>query len=140
MKPKALFHLAYHVGDLKVARHFYCDLLGCREGRSAPTWVDIDFFGHQLSLHLGEPFVTSDTGFVDGIAVPMPHLGAVMPLDDWEGVRDRLAGAEGVDYVFEPMLRYAGEPGEQWTLFVRDPFGNPIELKGFRDMDMVYAV
>ena len=137
--PQALFHLAFHVRDLDRARAFYGGSLGCREGRSTDTWVDFDFFGHQISLHLGEPFATADTGLVAGLAVPMPHLGAVLPLPEWEALADRLANAPDVDWVFRPMLRYEGEAGEQWTLFVRDPFGNPIELKGFRDIDQVYA-
>ena len=136
----ALFHLAYHVLDLDIARRFYGGVLGAREGRSAAAWVDFDFYGHQLSLHLGEPFRTTDTGFVDGHAVPMPHLGVVLPLADWEALRDRLDAHEDTDYVFRPMLRYPGQPGEQWTLFIRDPFGNPIECKGFRDFRQVYAV
>lgn len=136
---KSLFHLAYHVTDLDVARAFYGGKLGCREGRSTETWVDFDFFGHQLSLHLGQPFATTMTGHVAGVAVPMPHLGVVLRLEDWEALRDRLDGDTGVDHVFAPMLRYGGEPGEQWTMFIRDPFGNPLEIKGFRDFSQVYA-
>ena len=136
---KSLFHLAFHVRDLDVARDFYGARLGATEGRSTDTWVDFDFFGHQLSLHLGEPFRTTDTGYVDGHAVPMPHLGIVLPLAEWEALRDRLGAHADTDYVFRPMLRYAGQPGEQWTLFIRDPFGNPIECKGFRDFSQVYA-
>ena len=138
---RALFHLAVNVRDLAATRAFYTGLLGCPEGRSAPTWVDFDFFGHQLSCHLGEPFATADTGQVDGIAVPMPHLGAVLPLDAWSGCRQNLeAAGVAVDWVFRPLVRYRGQPGEQHVLFVRDPSGNPIELKGFADMGEVYAV
>jgi len=136
---QVLFHLAYHVRDLDAARVFYGGVLGCREGRSTDTWVDFDFFGHQLSLHLGEPFATTNTGLVDGCAVPMPHLGAVMPLTQWKKVRNQLAATADVDYVLEPSVRYEGQAGEQWTVFIRDPFGNPIELKGFADMQAVYA-
>ena len=137
---KALFHLALHVRDLQSTRDFYGRILGCTEGRSTDTWVDFDFFGHQLSCHLGEPFATSNTGLVDGHAVPMPHLGAVLELKDWEAVRDRLAAEPDTQYVFHPMLRYEGKVGEQWTVFVKDPSGNPIELKGFRNFEDVYAV
>lgn len=134
----ALFHLAYHVRDLDEARAFYGDTLGCREGRSTETWVDFDMHGHQISLHLGEPFVTTNTGRVGDHLVPMPHLGLVLPLDDWRAMADRLAEA-GTDWVIEPGVRFRGEPGEQWTMFFRDPSGNPIEVKGFRDMDAVFA-
>jgi uncharacterized protein len=134
---KALFHLAYHVTDLDAARRFYGGVLGCREGRSTATWVDFDFFGHQLSLHLGEPFATTDTGRVGDKLVPMPHLGLVLQRADWQLLADRLRDA-GTDFVLEPQLRFAGQPGEQWTMFFRDPSGNPIEVKGFESLDQIY--
>jgi uncharacterized protein len=131
------FHLAYHVTDLGAARAFYGGVLGCREGRSTETWVDFDFFGHQLSLHLGTPFATTLTGKVGDHMVPMPHLGLVLLLDDWRALADRLV-ASGVDFVLPPSVRFEGQPGEQWTMFFRDPSGNPIEVKGFREMDAVF--
>jgi len=132
------FHLAYHVTDLDEARRFYGGVLGADEGRSTDTWVDFDFFGHQLSLHLGEPFKTTNTGKVGDHMVPMPHLGIVLAYDDWRGMADRLEAAE-VDFVLPPSVRFEGEPGEQWTMFFRDPSGNPIEVKGFRDLSGVFA-
>ena len=132
------FHLAIHVTDLDAARAFYGGTLGCVEGRSTETWVDFDFFGHQLSLHLGEPFATAETGKVGDHMVPMPHMGLVLHLDDWQALRGRLQEA-GTDWVLAPSVRFEGEPGEQWTMFFRDPSGNPIEIKGFRDMDRVFA-
>ena len=135
--PRSLFHLAFHVRDLDQARRFYGGLLGCREGRSEPTWVDFDFFGHQISLHLGEPFATTDSGRVGDHLVPMPHLGVVLELPEWERLAERLR-AGGVDFVMPPQQRFAGQPGEQWTMFFLDPSGNPIEVKGFRSLDTVY--
>lgn len=137
MAPRSLFHLAFHVRDLDQTRDFYGRLLGCREGRSTATWVDFDFYGHQLSLHLGEPFATSDTGLVGEHRVPMPHLGLVLALPDWQALADRLQAA-GLPFVIAPTQRFAGQPGEQWTMFFRDPSGNPIEIKGFRSLDQVY--
>lgn len=134
---KSLFHLAYHVHDLGAARAFYGGVLGCREGRSTATWVDFDFFGHQLSLHLGEPWRTTDTGQVGEHRVPMPHLGLVLELPEWQALAARLRAA-GTRFVLEPQLRFAGQPGEQWTMFFRDPSGNPIEVKGFRSLETVY--
>lgn len=134
---RSLFHLAYHVHDLDAARRFYGGVLGCREGRSTDTWVDFDFFGHQISLHLGEPFATSNTGHVGQHLVPMPHLGVVLELPDWQALAERLRAA-GTSFVLEPQVRFEGEPGEQWTMFFRDPSGNPIEVKGFRSFDTVY--
>jgi uncharacterized protein len=133
-----LFHFAFHVTDLGEARHFYGQLLGCTEGRSTETWVDFDFFGHQLSLHLGEPFRTSRTGRVGEHLVPMPHFGLVLGLTEWQALAARLQQA-GIDFVLPPQVRFAGEPGEQWTMFFCDPSGNPIEVKGFRSPEGVYA-
>ena len=132
------FHLAVNVTDLDRARAFYGGLLGCAEGRSTETWVDFDFFGHQLSLHLGAPFATADTGKVGEHRVAMPHFGVVLGYEAWRALADRLEAA-GVDWVIAPTVRFAGEPGEQWTMFFRDPSGNPLEIKGFRDMDQVFS-
>lgn len=132
------FHLAIHVHDLEAARRFYGDVLGCQEGRSAPTWVDFSFFGHQLSLHLGQPFENAPTGRVGDKMVPMPHYGVVLGLADWRALADRLVNA-GIDFVLPPSVRFEGEPGEQWTMFFRDPSGNPIEVKGFPTEDGIFA-
>lgn len=134
----SLFHLSFHVTDLDVARRFYGDVLGCREGRSAETWVDFDFDGHQLSLHLGEPFRTEWTGRVGDTLVPMPHFGLVLELPQWQAMAKRLQDA-GTEFVIEPHLRYPGQAGEQWTMFFCDPFGNPIEVKGFASLAELYA-
>ena len=132
------FHLAFHVDDLADARRFYGGVLGCAEGRSTGTWVDFDFFGHQISLHLGAPFATADTGRVGEHMVAMPHFGMVLALEDWRALAARLE-AVGTDWVIAPTVRFAGEPGEQWTMFLRDPFGNPLEFKGFREMSAVFS-
>jgi uncharacterized protein len=135
---RSLFHLAFHVTDLDAARRFYGGVLGCAEGRSTGTWVDFDFFGHQISLHLGPPFATTPTGRVGDRQVPMPHFGLVLALPDWQAMADRLRAA-GTAFIIEPHLRYPGEPGEQWTMFFTDPFGNPIEVKGFQSLEGLYA-
>jgi len=134
----SIFHLAYHVDDLDKARAFYGGLLGCSEGRSTDTWVDFNFFGHQISLHLGPVFATSQTGKVGDHMVPMPHLGVILPQDDWQTLADRLTAA-GLDFTLAPVTRFADEPGEQSTMFFHDPAGNPIEIKGFKDMAGVFA-
>jgi extradiol dioxygenase family protein len=136
---RSLFHLAFHVTDLAQARSFYGDVLGCKEGRSTDTWVDFDFFGHQISLHLGTPFDNASTGLVGSHRVPMPHFGPILELPAWHALADRVRSA-GVPFVLEPQVRFEGEPGEQWTMFFRDPSGNPLEVKGFRSLDSVYDV
>ena len=135
---RSLFHFAFNVTDLNEARRFYGGILGCQEGRSTDTWVDFDFFNHQISLHLGEPLKTAPTGRVGEHMVPMPHFGLVLQKDDWQAMAERLQAA-GVAFVIEPQLRFAGQPGEQWTMFFLDPFGNPLEIKGFASLDSLYA-
>lgn len=135
---RSAFHLAYNVRDLDDARAFYGDLLGCTEGRRTETWVDFNFFGHQISLHIGEPFPVAKTGLVGGTNVPMPHLGVVLPLENWKPLAAKLEEA-GVDFLIPPSVRFEGEPGEQWTMFFYDPSGNPIEVKGFADFDALFA-
>jgi hypothetical protein len=135
---KSVFHLAIHVTDLDEARRFYGGVLGCEEGRSTETWVDFDFFGHQLSLHLGKPFETTRTGKVGNHMVMMPHMGIVLALPDWLALAERLK-QKGVGFDIPPVIRFEGEPGEQRTMFFFDPSGNPIEIKGFADTAGLFA-
>ena len=135
---KSLFHFAFNVTDLDQARRFYAGVLGCTEGRSTDSWVDFDFFGHQLSLHLGTPFKTEPTGHVGSQLVPMPHFGLVLELPDWQAMAARLQAAD-TRFVLAPQVRFEGLPGEQWTMFFYDPFGNPIEIKGVRSFETLYA-
>ena len=136
---RSLFHLSFHVRDLDSTRRFYGGVLGCAEGRSAATWVDFNFFGHQLSMHLGAPFASADTGQVGAHRVPMPHFGVLLPLPEWQALAQRLR-EHGVAFVMAPQVRFEGQPGEQWTMFFRDPSGNPIEVKGFASLATVYDV
>lgn len=136
--PLPPFHLAIHVTDLEAARAFYGGILGAAEGRSAPTWVDFDFHGHQLSLHLGPPMAISDTGRVGAHRVPMPHFGVVLDHPAWRALADRLEAA-GVAFVIPPSVRFEGGAGEQWTMFFTDPSGNPIEVKGLARSTELFA-
>ena len=134
-----LFHLAFPVTSLEKARAFYGGLLGCREGRSAPDWVDFDFYGHQIVAHLapGEAGHKS-TNAVDGDNVPVRHFGAILPMADWERLAARLKGA-GQTFVIEPHVRFKGEVGEQATMFLLDPCGNALEFKAFKDIGRLFA-
>jgi extradiol dioxygenase family protein len=133
----SIFHLAFHVTDLEDAKAFYGDLLGCEQGRQTETWVDFNFFGHQLSLHLGEPFKVEKTGQVAEVKVSMPHFGAILPMIEWQALSERLTLA-GIEFEYGPKIRFQGEAGEQGTMFFRDPSGNPIEIKGFESFDGVF--
>ena len=131
------FHLAFAVDDLTQADRFYVDVLGCTRGRSAARWIDFELFGHQLTAHLtGGP---SDAGAnpVDGDQVPIPHYGVILAWDQWEKLAQRVREAAH-PFVIEPRVRYEGMPGEQGTFFVRDPAGNALEFKGFRDFSKIF--
>lgn len=132
------FHLAFPVDDLAAARRFYGEILGCPEGRSADHWVDFDLFGHQIVAHLVERRSDRATNPVDGDDVPVPHFGLLLRPSDWQVLADRLRRAH-VEFVIEPHTRFAGEPGEQSTMFVLDPAGNALEFKAFADDSMVFA-
>jgi extradiol dioxygenase family protein len=136
--PRTRFHLAIPVDDLEVAKHFYGDVLGCPPGRSAPSWADWDLLGHQVVTHLAS--VTRDvvTNPVDGDDVPVPHFGVILSVEDFHALAERLKD-RGVRFVIEPHLRFAGEIGEQWTMFFFDPAGNALEFKAFEDDSQVFA-
>ena len=138
--PLALFHLALPVDDLDAAAAFYGGVLRCPRGRSSPHWIDYDFFGHQLVVHLVAPEALPAVARnpVDGESVPASHFGAVLPWDDWDALQTRLVD-EAVPYAIAPTTRFAGRRGEQRTCFVRDPAGNHLEFKCFRNPEMVFA-
>ncbi len=134
------FHLAFPIRDIGETRHFYGEVLGCQMGRFADSWIDFDLFGHQMSGHVRpETGPTAPTGVVDGHAVPIPHFGAVLTMDEWKALAARLEAAAGIDWIMKPTLRFVGQPGEQATLFIRDPSGNALEFKGFADLSQVFA-
>ena len=136
------FHLAMPVHDLAAARAFYGDMLGCPEGRSAPTWVDFDLYGHQFVAHLDDRLVDQAgdrlRNEVDGHDVPVPHFGVLLAPADWAALAARLRAA-GAEFVIEPHTRFAGEVGEQSTMFLFDPSGNALEFKSFADDSQVFA-
>jgi extradiol dioxygenase family protein len=128
---------------LALTREFYGQVLGCPEGRSSSEWIDFDLFGHQIVAHLA-PARTSEDGrgdhhnAVDGHDVPVPHFGVVLDWDEFHALADRLR-AQGVRFVIEPYVRFEGQVGEQATLFFRDPSGNALEFKAFRDRSQLFA-
>ena len=133
------FHLAFPVDDLAAARRFYGELLACPEGRSSDRWIDFDLFGHQIVAHLAPDAAEARaSNAVDGDEVPVPHFGVVLPMDDWKALAARLEGA-GVDFVIPPTIRFEGQPGEQATMFFRDPAGNALEFKAMADPANLFA-
>ncbi|MCR9296059.1 MAG: VOC family protein [bacterium] len=134
------FHLAFPVHDLSAAREFYGGLLGCAEGRSSDAWIDFNLFGHQIVAHLTDRDSTGDAASnpVDGHDVPVPHFGVVLPWDTWQELADKLTSC-GIRFVIEPYVRFAGQVGEQATMFFLDPSGNALEFKAFRDQTQLFA-
>ncbi|MEC7161015.1 MAG: VOC family protein [Pseudomonadota bacterium] len=133
------FHLAFPVHDLAAARRFYGETMGCPEGRSSAEWVDFDFYGHQIVAHVA-PGGAGDraNNHVDGHGVPVPHFGVVLAMADWQALAERLEAA-GTEFTIPPTIRFKGQPGEQATMFFRDPSGNALEMKAFADDAMLFA-
>lgn len=134
------FHLAIPVDDLAAAAAFYGDLLGCERGRSDTRWIDWNFYGHQLVTHCVDAMPSaSQHNEVDSHAVPVPHFGVVLDMEDWHKLAERLKAAE-ISFVIEPYVRFKGEPGEQATMFFHDPAGNALEFKAFKSLSQLFAV
>ena len=132
------FHIAFPVDDLEEARRFYGGVLGCPEGRSSHHWIDFDLFGHQIVAHLSDQQRPTTGNPVDGHDVPVPHFGVVLPPAEWSALAERVKSA-GINFVIQPYTRFAGEPGEQSTMFFLDPAGNALEFKAFADMGQLFA-
>lgn len=133
-----MFHLAFPVTDLPATRHFFAEVLGCAIGRTSDRWIDFNFDGHQITAHLVDEDQTSDTNPVDGKMVPVRHFGLILEWSRWEALADRLRAAK-IEFLIKPYVRFEGEAGEQGTFFVKDPSGNALEFKSFRDMSQVFA-
>lgn len=138
--PPPPFHLAAPIKDKTVVRDFYVNVLGCRVGREADKWIDLDFFGHQLSFHVKPEADVRETltNPVDGKDVPVRHFGAVLPWEAWHALSERLVAAK-TDFIIDPYIRFEGEVGEQATLFFLDPTGHALEFKSFKNPDQLFA-
>jgi extradiol dioxygenase family protein len=136
---KNLFHLAFPVKDLKESRRFYGEILECEEGRSSNEWIDFNLFGHQIVAHLAPEAVgVKHKNEVDADHVPVPHFGIVLPMDEFKRFAEKLK-SKGIEFIIEPKIRFAGEVGEQATMFFLDPSGNALEFKAFADFSQVFA-
>ena len=130
------FHLAIPVDCLDKARNFYGSKLGFEEGRSDSHWIDYDFFGHQLVCHISE-LNKNNNNEVDGKDVPIPHFGIILEWDDFDSFSSKLK-TENINFIIEPYLRFSGLPGEQKTMFFKDPFGNALEFKSFKQDSEIF--
>lgn len=134
------FHYAFKVKDIASTKRFYVEILGCKEGRFTDTWYDFDFFGHQLSAHISDQLLELDyCGQVDGVKVPIPHFGCLLTIDQFDRVQSQLEDAN-INFVVKPQTRYAGQVGEQKTMFILDFSGNPIEFKAYTNAEEVFGI
>ena len=132
------FHLAFPVHDLSLAKKFYTNTLLCKVGRSSDEWIDFNLFGHQIVAHLDNSMdFENSRNIVDGKKVPVRHFGIVMKWNKWHQFVDHLTN-ENVDFLIEPHIRFKGKPGEQATFFIKDPSGNALEFKSFKDKEMIF--
>lgn len=138
MSERPRFHLAFPVDDLDAARRFYIDVLGCREGRASPHWIDFDLGGHQIVAHKAPREPDAHHNDVDGEQIPVRHFGLVLAWQEWHALADRFR-ALNLAFLVAPGIRFIGQPGEQATMFIRDPAGNAIEFKAFRDIGQLFA-
>ena len=134
------FHLAIPVHNLQECRLFYREVIGCKEGRSSDHWVDFNFYGHQMVIHYKpKPEEDLHTNAVDGKAVPVPHFGVVLSMEDFNQLAAKLR-KQGIEFIIEPYIRFEGEAGEQATMFFLDPAGNALEFKAFKNIEQLFAV
>jgi extradiol dioxygenase family protein len=132
------FHLAIPVNNLKKATEFYENVLECTRGRSSDSWIDFNLFGHQLVCHYVEKINTDTTNPVDGDEVPVPHFGVILNFEQFESLAHQLK-KKNQTFIIEPKIRFAGQPGEQRTMFLKDPSGNALEFKAFKDLDSLFS-
>ena len=132
------FHLAFPVHNLSLAKKFYTNTLLCKVGRSSDEWIDFNLFGHQIVAHLDKSMdLENSLNIVDGKKVPVRHFGIVMKWNKWHQFVDHLKN-EKVNFLIEPHTRFKGKPGEQLTFFIKDPSGNALEFKSFKDKEMIF--
>ncbi len=137
--PKKLrpFHLAFPVDDLKKAKEFYTEVLGCSVGREKEESCVFKFYGHQIVAHKVPQMPTLSTNPVDGKEIPALHFGIVMDWDDWHQLKGRFE-TENIEFVIGPYTRYENQPGSQATMFIKDPCGNHLEFKSFKDDSVIF--
>ena len=131
MRMSSSFHLAIPAGDLKKAESFYTNILGCKTGnREDGKWVDIDFWGNELTLHQTSMKLPRERHDVDMGQVPVPHFGVHLKKNVFNKIKANIE-ANKINYIDKPYTRFEGTEFEQNTFFIEDPNGNVLELKTF---------
>lgn len=132
------FHIAFPVASLDDTRAFYGGVLECPEARSTDNWVDFNMFGNSVSayLHPEEATRKIPSSLVDVVDapkhIPVRHFGVVLSWDEWEAMVRKLQ-AKGIEFILGPLVRFEGRNGEQTTIYFKDPCGNVVEFKAFRN-------
>lgn len=83
-------------------------------------------------------FYTSHVLYKKGDEVPVPHVGLALTVEEFHALADRLRKA-GIEFIIEPHLRFEGQPGEQLTMFFKDPSGNNLEFKAMTKPENLFA-
>jgi len=130
------FHLAIPVSNLQKSKNFYINILGCTIGRSSDKWIDLNFFKHQLVLHLSEKMISSNSNEVDNKKIPIPHFGVILEWNQWQMLSKKIENK--ISFIVKPYIRFKGQIGEQATMFFLDPDNNALEFKSFKDDKMIF--
>ena len=125
------FHLAIPAGNLDAAVDFYKNVLGCTLGNGEKDkWIDVDFWGNELTLHKTETKLPRERHDVDMGKVPVPHFGVHLKKEVFNQIKSNLE-SKNISYIDKPYTRFKGTKFEQNTFFIEDPNGNVLELKTF---------
>tara|TARA_B100002051_G_scaffold52239_1_gene47545 strand:+ start:5613 stop:6038 length:426 start_codon:yes stop_codon:yes gene_type:complete len=130
------FHLAIPVSNLQKSKIFYINILGCTIGRSSEQWIDLNFFQHQLVLHLSKKMINSNSNKVDNKKIPVPHFGVILEWNQWQLLSKKIENK--ISFIIKPYIRFKGQIGEQATMFFLDPDNNALEFKSFKDDKMIF--
>jgi extradiol dioxygenase family protein len=133
------FHLAFPVHDLELSKDFYIKVLSCKLGRESNKWADFNLYGHQLVAHLSpEDCNNHKLNIVDGDQIPSFHFGLILEWDEWEKLYKSLKSIK-MKFLINPKIRFQNQSGEQGTFFIKDPSGNVIEFKSFKDFNCIFT-
>tara|TARA_Y100000590_G_scaffold433704_1_gene551051 strand:+ start:1868 stop:2290 length:423 start_codon:yes stop_codon:yes gene_type:complete len=132
------FHLAFPIYNMDKTIKWYTKILGCTLGRQDSRWVDFNFFGHQISGHLiKKKSLTLQTNVVDNQNIPSRHFGIILKPNDWNSLSKKISDKK-IQFAIKPITRFKGEKGEQSTFFIKDPNGNVLEFKSFKNDSMIF--
>ena len=132
------FHIAFPVNNLKSTKDFFTKVLGCSLGRESDKWIDFNMYGHQVVAHFSpEDCIKSNVNKVDGDRVSCRHFGVILPWDKWKKLREKIKNKK-IGFMIKPKIRFKNLKGEQGTFFLKDPSGNVLEFKSFKNDSMVF--